>query len=981
VVSRLRLVSWQQLADERPELLVEYGAAPPRSLEVLERPGEDPGAPVLALTDALVASPGVIFQDYLLVDDVHYVPPDWSTQSWSPYTEVDDGWYEYDGEADREVRGSALFVDAFGGWNNFSHFVRETLPYAAIQSDLAEHGIDVPALLPAWAYPSQAHLAGELFSSSAARLGERVRVERLLVAPRQWIIDDGPHLSGTYRVPQRLLRRIAAAWQDVVELQEASPSSDSVYLWRDWTIFPEGTDPVERAPANGGEIDDLLAERGFRKIDPLETPVHEIIRAVASAPVVIGLHGAQMAHVLWANRSATCIELVADPHENEFHLALAAAMDLRAVRVSAQPDSQGYRRVDIAELDKRLDEVALQRRWEAVGTDVEGGSGRDDTSRHPLKKWTFGLPPVRLSPGGEKVSFEFVAEAIVVRDAVVDLGTQTILSSSSGRWEPSELSWLHGGATDSALPRARVSGEFDRAVLAPCANNYNYFHLIYEFCAGLWVASDLGGWHGAAVPVHGEQWVAPMLDEACSAFGLVLDHRTAAEDRVVYVDELAVPRFTIRPTGVDRSYFEEPRWAAAGYCTEFLSALRTSMRADRPINSNRVVVYNPRDDARFRRDERIDQTQEVCAELGVELLGSLFGLSISEQANLFAQIDGLVTIHGAANANLCFLPPKARVVEIFCESYDPGQFSIVADILGLDYQAVRFPATQETSLRAPLEQSPDFSADALSGILQQLVGGVPPSAGLLRRSAARVRGADDLRILMYWDGETSAVDEAREAWKTAGFDVKVFGGADITSILASWKKPDWVDLFDRITIPACRSDVARWILLAEYGGLYVDAHAGPPARLSSVTRVADILKEVELVIFDRVNDRRLVGLNDVCLGVLAARRGCGVVIGFVALLFESLRQQDMAERESGTYVPYNIFALTGGWAAFVHFFDLSDDQGIRPLKEAFAHTVRNEVVIEQHSIQPVVLYAHYGYRASGAHWSERQTREQLFTHG
>ena len=38
--------------------------------------------------------------------------------------------------------------------------------------------------------------------------------------------------------------------------------------------------------------------------------------------------------------------------------------------------------------------------------------------------------------------------------------------------------------------------------------------------------------------------------------------------------------------------------------------------------------------------------------------------------------------------------------------------------------------------------------------------------------------------------------------------------------------PAYLEVYQRIRIPACKSDIARLVALYEWGGLYVDCHCG-----------------------------------------------------------------------------------------------------------------------------------------------------------
>ena len=174
---QLRYSSWTDLARERSELVVapELGVEPaPREFFGRGRPGEVAPRAVLRLEGAVVCPVGVIFEDVLLTDDIHFMPHDWRTQHWLPYEpgEGDDTWVA-DVEVTDHVAGTALFIDVFCANGSFGHFVHDTTSYSTIHADLAERGIDVPALVIDWPYASQCTLADQLFGPMIVKTSPR----------------------------------------------------------------------------------------------------------------------------------------------------------------------------------------------------------------------------------------------------------------------------------------------------------------------------------------------------------------------------------------------------------------------------------------------------------------------------------------------------------------------------------------------------------------------------------------------------------------------------------------------------------------------------------------------------------------------------------------------------------------------------------------------------------------------------------------
>ncbi|MEO6923363.1 MAG: hypothetical protein ABI142_06010, partial [Bryocella sp.] len=88
-----------------------------------------------------------------------------------------------------------------------------------------------------------------------------------------------------------------------------------------------------------------------------------------------------------------------------------------------------------------------------------------------------------------------------------------------------------------------------------------------------------------------------------------------------------------------------------------------------------------------------------------------------------------------------------------------------------------------------------------------------------------------LGVFSYWTTDDAPhrhpmPKEAELAWRTRVGEFTVFGDAAVEAALLAWGT-DAVETFRGIGIPACRSDLARLVLLFQHGGLYVDAHCGP----------------------------------------------------------------------------------------------------------------------------------------------------------
>jgi hypothetical protein len=220
-------------------------------------------------------------------------------------------------------------------------------------------------------------------------------------------------------------------------------------------------------------------------------------------------------------------------------------------------------------------------------------------------------------------------------------------------------------------------------------------------------------------------------------------------------------------------------------------------------------------------------------------------------------------------------------------------------------------------------------------------------------------------MFTYWTGQAEE-PESFDVWRDKYPKFSVFGDEDVLPLL---KSDDFRDIYHQIGIPACKSDIARLVLLREYGGLYIDSHMGP----SSGSRLAETLEGLarfELILFSKKWEQGFNFMN----GVLAARRQAPVLDLLIDKAFSNLICHKHMEDETSDYVPYNIFSLTGTAVMLEIIFDATA-WGV--MKREFKERVDFHVM-ETGDSPGFHIYQFYGYRKPGEHWSERQQRERLF---
>lgn len=227
-------------------------------------------------------------------------------------------------------------------------------------------------------------------------------------------------------------------------------------------------------------------------------------------------------------------------------------------------------------------------------------------------------------------------------------------------------------------------------------------------------------------------------------------------------------------------------------------------------------------------------------------------------------------------------------------------------------------------------------------------------------------------LFTYWTSETLDAPPSLDAWRAKYPGFRVFGDADVLPLLGSDLRRR---IYNEITLPACKSDIARLVLLREYGGLYVDAHTGP----SDGERLAETLEALatyELVLFCRMYMAKTPEEIHLMNGALVGRRKTPLLDDLINCAFDNLVQHKLAEQATSDHVHYTLWDLAGTWILLKSFFDMSSKPyDLRPEFKGriLVHKMTGE------ASPGFRVYQFYGYREPGQHWSERQKEERLFT--
>ncbi|MBW3095857.1 glycosyltransferase [Pseudohoeflea coraliihabitans] len=227
-------------------------------------------------------------------------------------------------------------------------------------------------------------------------------------------------------------------------------------------------------------------------------------------------------------------------------------------------------------------------------------------------------------------------------------------------------------------------------------------------------------------------------------------------------------------------------------------------------------------------------------------------------------------------------------------------------------------------------------------------------------------------IFTYWTHPLKDAPDSEKEWKTLTSAFRSFGDEDVLPLLDQ-HRAGLQDLFQRISLPACKSDIARLALLYQFGGLYVDAHAAPTTG-GPLIRTLGRLARLECVLFGKSvedNTHRI----DLVNSAICARSRSPIIGKALNLILDNLYAHFEREQETSEYIPYNLAVVSGAWPIgtvvldrsrkpFVVKDELRDRVDILHLSEQSDHGFR--------------LYRHYKYRGKGQHWRELQNHNRLF---
>jgi capsular polysaccharide biosynthesis protein len=226
-------------------------------------------------------------------------------------------------------------------------------------------------------------------------------------------------------------------------------------------------------------------------------------------------------------------------------------------------------------------------------------------------------------------------------DGVVLTADGQVLEESTFAWELPPAEW-------PVFSRLRVP-ELKRkpgallTLLSPVSAKPNYFHWWVDTLPRLAVAEAAGIRHfKVIVPDKMESWQRESLER----LGYPSDRWVTFGNEHWQVESLLLPSF-LGYSGMVRP------WAA--------DWLRRKIGLPKSSSPKRRI-YLQRTKAGNRRVANEAELVPILKSFKFELLETQ-GMTLTDQMKLFANVECVVSIHGAGLANLLFAPPKTRVVE------------------------------------------------------------------------------------------------------------------------------------------------------------------------------------------------------------------------------------------------------------------------------------------------------------------------------
>lgn len=234
----------------------------------------------------------------------------------------------------------------------------------------------------------------------------------------------------------------------------------------------------------------------------------------------------------------------------------------------------------------------------------------------------------------------------------------------------------------------------------PIGSADNYFHFLTDLAPRAWAATRRIPETVVTLSGPPAPYVSQVLDLLGIQWDVWTDLQPASCDDVVLVDG------------------SPPAWPHPDLLTAFRDAVLDAIAAAEPSESPPIRAYLSRaGSARAMVGE--SRLEDELVRQGVSSV-RLEELSFLEQVRLMRASRLVVAPHGAGLANLIFLRPEARIIELTTGEWWSPCFRNVASIMGLEHRLVVLPRTDEHPF--------GNASDALAALQEELGRPVPETA-------------------------------------------------------------------------------------------------------------------------------------------------------------------------------------------------------------------------------------------------------------
>jgi hypothetical protein len=230
-------------------------------------------------------------------------------------------------------------------------------------------------------------------------------------------------------------------------------------------------------------------------------------------------------------------------------------------------------------------------------------------------------------------------------------------------------------------------------------------------------------------------------------------------------------------------------------------------------------------------------------------------------------------------------------------------------------------------------------------------------------------------IFAYWGSEDqSNLEKFVNEWHSVFSHFRVLGDKDIIFLVKKYF-PEYVECYTDIKIPAAKSDIARLLVLFEFGGLFTDCHFGIVDG-NGMKSFLDWARNYDAVFVDNALHRDSRAADELLLinGFIFSKSNNNLLYDTCKNSLLSLNALRESELRNG-FQNYSIWHISGPWVLNKTLFNGTSPFKYEGMRAEYARNIA--IVKEEHL--PVKRNIHKSYSAPGQHWSERQKTECLFS--